>query len=36
MPYCPSVQKNVTHKTRRNMAMIPYSECDIPFPQKTL
>lgn len=36
MPYCPSVQKNVTHKTRRNTAMIPYSQCDIPFPKRTL
>lgn len=34
MPYCSSVQKNVTHKTRRNMAMIPYSQCDILNPKK--
>lgn len=34
MPYCPSVQSNVTHKTRRNMAMIPYSQCDIHIPQQ--
>lgn len=34
MPYCPSVQSNVTHKTRRNMAMISYSQCDIHIPQQ--
>lgn len=30
------LKKNVTHKTRRNVAMIPYAQCDHLIPYKTL